>query len=146
MIPQNNEPPIDDAAIRAAICDAGSIAVVGASNKPDRPVYGVMRYLIAAGFTVHPVNPFLAGEDLLGRRVYATLAEISETVDMVDIFRRADELSSVVDEALSLSVLPRVIWMQLGLRDEDAAARARARGVKVIMDRCTKIEHGRLCT
>jgi len=145
MIPQNSDSSTDDAAIRAAICGAGPIAVVGASDKPDRPVHGVMRYLIAAGLTVHPVNPGLAGKEILGRRVYASLADVPEAIDVVDIFRRTDALAAVVDEALALSSLPRVIWMQLGLRDEAAASRARERGVSVIMDRCTKIEHGRLC-
>lgn len=127
------------------ICDAGTIALVGASANPERASHRVMAYLLDAGLHVVPVNPGLAGQELLGQTVYGKLADIPEPVDMVDIFMRPDRIGAVVDEALALAGKPRVIWMQLGLREDDAAARARAAGVKVVMDRCTKIEHARLC-
>ena len=103
-----------------------------------------MRYLVAAGYELFPVNPGLAGEVLLGRPVYAALAGIPAPIDIVDIFRRTEALAGVVDEALALDPLPRTIWMQLGLRDDAAAERAAARGVMVVMDRCIRIERGRL--
>lgn len=103
-----------------------------------------MRYLIAAGYELFPVNPGLAGGTLLGRPVYARLAEVPVAIDLVDIFRRSDALGGVVDEALALHPLPKVIWMQLGLRNDDAAEQASAAGVTVVMDRCVKVEHARL--
>jgi predicted CoA-binding protein len=133
-----------ESAVRDLLQTARTIAVVGASQNPARPVHGVMRYLIGAGYELYPVNPGLAGQTLLGRRVYGRLAEVPVAVDIVDIFRRSDALGSVVDEALRLTPLPKAIWMQLGLSDDEAAARARAAGVTVVMDHCIKIEHARL--
>jgi len=117
---------------------------VGASANQARPAHGVMRYLLGVGYSVFPVNPGLAGGNLLGRTVYARLADIPSAIDLVDIFRRREALAGVVDEALRLNPLPKVIWMQLGLRDDDAAQRALDAGVQVVMDRCVKIEHARL--
>jgi predicted CoA-binding protein len=139
MIPN----PSDDA-IRDLLNQPLTIALVGASANQVRPAHGVMRYLIAAGYDVVPVNPGLAGGVLLGRTVYARLADIPVAVDMVDIFRRKEALAGVVDEALRLTPLPRVIWMQLGLRDDAAAQRAIDAGMTVVMDRCVKVEHARL--
>jgi len=136
---------IDDSQIEACLCQAGTIAVVGASHKPVRPSHYVMAYLLQAGYRVVPVNPGLAGTDLLGQRVYASLADVPEPIDLVNIFRRPAELGRTVDEALKLLPLPSVFWMQLNLRDEQAAARARRVGVSVIMNRCTMIDHQRLC-
>jgi predicted CoA-binding protein len=121
------------------------IAMVGATQNPARPAHLVMRYLQRKGYRVVPVNPGHAGETILGEQVYARLADIPVPIDMVDIFRRTEAIPGIVDEALALKPRPRVIWMQLGLRDDAAAAKAEAMGVTVIMDRCPKIEYGRLC-
>ncbi|GJD34390.1 CoA-binding protein [Methylobacterium aerolatum] len=150
-----------DAAIRAILDRTRHIALVGASANPARPSWIVLKYLLARGYAVTPVNPGLAGQDLLGQRVVATLAEAqaarkgqgsseggdrggSEGLDMVEIFRNSAAAGPLVDEALALDPLPATIWMQLGVRDDAAAARAEARGVTVVMNRCPKIEYGRL--
>jgi hypothetical protein len=133
-----------DEVVHRLLTGSPTIAVVGASPKPQRPVYGVMRYLIDAGYRVIPVNPGQAGGEILGQPVYGHLADIPEPVDIVDIFRRREALGGVVDEALALSPLPSTIWMQLDLVDEAAAAKAEAAGLVVVMDRCIKIEHARL--
>ena len=120
------------------------IALVGASPKPERPSHQVMAFLLSHGYEVFPVNPGLAGKEILGRRVHASLADVPQAVDMVDIFRNAQAAGGVVDEALKLDPPPRVIWMQLGVRNDEAAARAEAAGLKVVMNRCPKIEIPRL--
>ena len=117
------------------------IAVVGASNRPERPSFGVMRFLIDRGYEVVPVNPGLAGQEIQGRRVVASLAEAGP-LDMVDIFRRSEEAGAVADEAVRLGA--KSVWMQLGVRDAAAAARAEAQGVTVVMDTCPVIEWRRL--
>ncbi len=134
-----------DRKMTAALCGLRTIALVGASHKPARPSHDVMAYLLSAGYRVIPINPGLAGGELLGQPVYARLAEVSEPIDLVNIFRRRDALSGLVDEALSLSPRPSAVWMQFNLIDQQAAARGEAAGVSVIMDRCTRIEHARLC-
>lgn len=134
----------DDGILRTILGDARTIAVVGASPNPARPVYGVLRYLIAAGYRVLPVNPGHAGRTILGRPVVARPADIRVPIDIVNIFRRQTALAGVVDEALSLDPLPKAIWMQIGLVDKAAAAKAEATGIAVVMDRCIRIEHGRL--
>ncbi|TCM57580.1 hypothetical protein C8J36_102382 [Rhizobium sp. PP-F2F-G48] len=121
-----------------------TIALVGASANPERPSHRVMGFLLRKGFTVHPVNPGLAGTQLQGRTVYARLADIPEPIDMIDVFRAADALPALVDEALALDPLPKVIWGQLSVRNDTAAAKAEARGIKVVMDRCPAIEYPRL--
>ncbi len=133
-----------DAEIRALLGSTSVIAMVGASPNPARPANTVMRYLLAAGYDVVPVNPNYAGEEILGRPVVSRLAEATGPIDVVDIFRRRDALSAVVDAALALDPPPKTIWMQLGLRDDAAAERALAAGVTVVMDRCMRIEHARL--
>jgi len=133
-----------DQALRSLLASVKIIAVVGASANSARPVHGVMAYLLRAGYRVVPVNPGQAGREILGQRVYATLADIPEPVDLVDIFRRRDALAGVVDEALALDPRPKAIWMQLDLRDDVAAAKAEAAGLTVVMDRCIRIEHARL--
>ncbi len=120
------------------------IALVGASPKPERPSHEVMAFLLSRGYEVFPVNPGQTGKEILGRRVHASLADIPEQVDMVDIFRNSEAAGGVVDEALKLAPLPRVIWMQLGVRNDEAAGRAEAAGLKVVMNRCPKIEIPRL--
>jgi predicted CoA-binding protein len=139
MIPNPSDP-----AIHALLGASRTIALVGASANQSRPVQGVMRYLLAAGFDVFPINPGLAGGTLLGRPVFARVADVPIAIDIVDIFRRTAALAGVVDEVLHLRPLPKVIWMQLGLRDDTAAERALNAGVMVVMDRCIKIEHTRL--
>lgn len=121
-----------------------TIALTGASQNPDRPSYGVMRFLLSKGYNVIPVNPGQAGKEILGQKVYARLTDIPEPVDMVDVFRAKEYLSSVVDEAILLSPRPKVIWGQLSVRDDTAAARAEAYGIKMVMDRCPAIEYPRL--
>ncbi len=130
--------------IRAIMRGVRSVALVGASNNPARPSWIVMKYLLDRGYQVDPVNPGLAGGELLGRRVYASLREIPHPLDMVEIFRNSQAAGPITDEALSLDPLPKVIWMQLSVRDDEAARRAEARGVPVVMNRCPKIEYGRL--
>jgi len=120
------------------------IALVGASPNPERPSYRVMAFLLRKGYRVIPVNPGQAGKEILGQAVVARLADIAEPIDMVDVFRTADALPSIVDEVLALSPLPKVIWGQLSVRHDEAAAKAEAAGVKVVMDRCPAIEYPRL--
>ncbi|WP_170374482.1 CoA-binding protein [Ruegeria atlantica] len=120
------------------------VAVVGVSMNPVRPSYYVARYLSLKGFTVIPVNPGHAGKELFGQTVRASLSEISEPVDMVDIFRRSESVPPIVDEALDAFPNLRTIWMQIGVENADAAAKAQARGVDVVMNRCPKIEYQRL--
>lgn len=134
-----------DRHIATVLGSVKTIAMVGASPSRARPAYFVMRYLLTRGFKVIPINPSKAGGEILGQTAYASLAEVPEPIDMVDIFRRSEAVSGIVDEALSLDPRPRVIWMQIGVRHDEAAARAEEAGVTVIMDRCPKIEYGRLC-
>ncbi len=132
---------LNNADISAILSTTSRIAVVGASNKPERASYGVMAALLARGYDVTPVNPGLAGQTIHGRRVVASLAEAG-ALDMVDVFRASDSVGPVVDEAIRLGA--RTIWMQLGVVNQAAAEKARAAGLKVVMDRCPKIEFARL--
>ncbi|SHE51185.1 hypothetical protein SAMN05444279_103151 [Ruegeria intermedia] len=120
------------------------IAVVGVSMNPVRPSYYVARYLSLKGYNVIPVNPGHAGASLFGQTVRASLSEISEPVDLVDIFRRSEAVPPIVDEALAAFPELRTIWMQIGVENAQAAAVAQARGVDVVMNRCPKIEYQRL--
>ncbi|WP_170409438.1 CoA-binding protein [Ruegeria atlantica] len=120
------------------------VAVVGVSMNPVRPSYYVARYLSLKGYTVIPVNPGHAGKVLFGQTVQASLSEITQPVDMVDIFRRSEAVPPIVDDALSAFPDLRTIWMQIGVEHPEAAARAQARGVDVVMNRCPKIEYQRL--
>ena len=119
-----------------------TIAMVGASPKPDRPSHGVMRFLQSEGYKVIPINPGQAGKTIHGETVYATLAAVPGPVDMVDIFRRSEEVGPAVDEAIRIGA--KFIWMQLGVINEEAAAKAREAGLLVVMDRCPAIEFPRL--
>jgi len=121
-----------------------TIALTGASPNPARPSNGVMGYLLSRGYDVIPVNPGQAGKQIHGQTVYARLSDIPVPVDMVDVFRASEYLAGVVEDALAMSPPPKVIWAQLGVRDDAAAARAEAAGIKVVMDRCPAIEYPRL--
>lgn len=121
-----------------------TVAVVGASANDVRPSFFVTKYLIDKGFVVYPINPGQAGKEIAGRLTYARLADVPEAIDMVDIFRASEAVPAIVDEALALNPRPKVIWMQLAVRHDAAAAKAEAAGIKVVMNRCPKIEYGRL--
>lgn len=133
-----------DALIRKVLSEARVIALVGASPKADRPSFGVLRFLQANGYRVIPVNPGLAGGMLHGEKVHADLTTISEDVDMIDIFRTSDAVPGVVDEALARFAGLKSIWMQIGVIHPQAAAKAQARGVDVVQNRCPVIEIPRL--
>jgi len=133
-----------DDLIRSILKSTKTIALVGASANEVRPSYFVLKYLLGRGYRMFPVNPGIAGTEILGAKVYGSLAEIPEPLDMVEIFRNSEAADGIVDEALALDPLPKVIWMQLSVRNDTAAARAEARGVQVIMNRCPKIEYGRI--
>jgi predicted CoA-binding protein len=139
-----NHDSYDNTYIAGILNSVKTIAMVGASANDVRPSYFVLKYLLAKGFSVFPINPGQAGKEILGRMTYSRLADIPEPIDMVDIFRAAAAVPGIVDEALRLDPLPKVIWMQLGVRHDEAAARAEAAGIKVVMNRCPKIEYGKL--
>jgi predicted CoA-binding protein len=138
-------PPISypDAKLHRILATVKTIAMVGASTNRNRPSYSVMTYLQGKGYRVIPVNPRVAGQQLLGERIYASLGEIPQPVDMVDIFRISSAVPAVVDDAIAIGA--NVVWMQLGVRHDEAAAKAEAAGIEVVMDRCPKIEFDRLC-
>ena len=127
--------------IREILKSVHTIAVLGASPNDARPSHGVMGFLLGKGYRVIPVNPGHAGKEILGQTVYARLADIPEPIDMVDVFRAANRLPSVVDEVLALSPLPSVLWGQFTVRDDAAAARAEAAAIRVVMDRCPVTEY-----
>jgi predicted CoA-binding protein len=131
-----------DPYLRDILTNVRTIAVVGASPRRERPSHGVMAYLQRRGYRTIPVNPNAAGSTINGETVYARLADLSEPIDMVDVFRRTDMAGGVVDEAIAVGA--KIVWMQLGVRDDDAAARAEAQGLKVVMNRCPAIEIPRL--
>jgi uncharacterized protein len=134
----------DDTYIRGILNTVKMIAMVGVSANTSRPSYFAFKYLLERGYRMIAVNPGLMGQDLLGQKVYAQLADIPEPIDMVDIFRASRYAGAIVEEALALTPRPRVIWMQLGIRNDAAAKLAEANGLKVVMNRCPKIEYGRL--
>lgn len=139
-----NHDTYDNSYISGLLNEVKTIAIVGASANEVRPSFFVTKYLIDKGYVVHPVNPGQAGRDILGRKTYARLADVSEPIDMVDIFRASDAVPGIVDEVLALDPLPKVVWMQLGVRDDASAARLEEAGIEVVMNRCPKIEYARL--
>jgi uncharacterized protein len=139
-----NHDNYDDAYIRGILNTTKTIAMVGVSANVSRPSYFAFKYLLERGYRMIPVNPGLAGRELLGQKAYARLLDIPDPVDMIDIFRAAPYALGIVEEALKMQPRPRVIWMQLGIRSDEAAALAEANGLKVVMNRCPKIEYGRL--
>ena len=139
-----NHDTYDDNYIRGILTSVKSIAMVGASPVDVRPSYFAFKYLVQRGYDMIPVNPGHVGKSLLGRPFVASLSDIGRPFDMVDIFRNSSHIMPVVEEALKLPSPPKVIWMQLGARDDAAAAKAEAAGIKVVMNRCPKIEWGRL--
>lgn len=137
-----NHDTYPDAYLRRILEETRVIAMVGASPRPNRPSHGVMRFLQARGYRVIPVNPFAAGDEILGERCVASLADIEEPIDMVDIFRRSELAGGAVDQAIAAGA--KFVWMQLGVVDMDAAERAEAAGIDVVMNRCPAIEIPRL--
>jgi predicted CoA-binding protein len=131
-----------DAYLREILTGCRTIAVVGASPRPHRPSHGVMRYLQRQGYRAIPVNPFAAGGTILGECCHASLAGIAEPIDLVDIFRRSEAAGAAVDDAIAIGA--KAVWMQLGVVDGEAAARAEAHGIRVVMNRCPAIEIPRL--
>jgi predicted CoA-binding protein len=131
-----------DALFEKIFAETKIIAVVGASPKPERPSHGVMRFLQSRGYRCIPVNPGQAGGAINGETVYTKLADIPLKIDMVDVFRRSDHAGAVVDEAIAIGA--KTVWMQLGVRDDAAAARGQKAGLAVIMDHCPAIELPRL--
>jgi predicted CoA-binding protein len=131
-----------DEDIYALLANTRTIAMVGASDRPDRPSYGVMAYLQSRGYRVLPVNPQITGEHVHGEYVWRELAQIGETIDLVDVFRRPQAAGEAVDAAIAVGA--KAVWLQIGVINEEAAARAEAAGLQVVMDRCPKIEIPRL--
>lgn len=138
-------PDYADSLIKSVLRSNKVIAMIGASANQQRASYFVLGYLLDHGYEVHPINPGLAGQEILGRKVYAALKDVPAPVDMVDVFRAADAVPGILDEVLAekdrLSI--KTLWLQLGIVHEEAAAKASAAGLTVIMDRCPKIEYGR---
>jgi len=141
-----NHDTYSDAYISRVLSDARVVALVGASANASRPSYFVLKYLLQKGYEVHPVNPGLAGQELLGRTVYGDLADVPAPVDIVDIFRNSEAAGQITDQAVTLKdeLGVKAVWMQLSVRNDAAAARAEAAGIDVVMNRCPKIEYGRL--
>jgi predicted CoA-binding protein len=135
-------PLTTDQEIADLLCSTRTIALIGASDRPDRPSYDVMRFLQQHGYRVLPVNPQITGEHVHGEYVWRELSQIGEPIDMVDIFRRSGAAGEAVDEAIAAGA--KSVWLQIGVVNEEAAARAEAAGLKVVMDRCPKIDIRRL--
>ncbi len=144
MVALMNHNAYKDAYIRDILNTVRTIAMVGASSKDNRPSYFAFKYLLERGYRMIPINPREAGKNILGQKVYAKLSDIPEPVDMIDIFRESEHVLPIVREALTLKPTPQVIWMQLTVRNDEAAKLAEDAGLKVVMNRCPKIEYGRL--
>lgn len=139
-----NHDTYSDKYIKTILDEVKTVAMVGASANTVRPSYFVLKYLLAKGYEVWPINPGQAGKEILGQTVYASLQDLPGTPDMIDIFRNSEAAGQIVDDVLESGQLPKVIWMQLTVRHDAAAKRAEAAGIKMVMDRCPKIEYGRL--
>ena len=139
-----NHDGYSDDYIRSILTSVRTIAVVGASANEVRPSFFVMKYMLDKGFRVFPINPGHAGKEILGQTVHASLADLREPVDMVDIFRASAQVPAITDQILEMDPLPKVVWMQLTVRDDESAARLEEKGIQVVMNRCPKIEYGRL--
>ena len=135
-------PLTSDDDIATLLREVRTIAMIGASDRPDRPSYGVAAFLVAHGYRVIPVNPQITGDHLHGEFVWRELSQIGDPIDMVDIFRRSEDAGAAVDQAIAAGA--KSVWLQLGVRDDAAVARAEAAGLKVVQDRCPKIEIARL--
>ncbi len=134
-----------DAHIRDILASVRSIAMIGASANKVRPSYFAATYLIAKGYDLYPINVGQAGNEIAGVMTYASLGDLPEPVDMVDVFRRAEALPGIVDEIMAMPHLPKIVWLQLGIRDDNIARKLEAEGMTVIQNRCPKIEYGRHC-
>lgn len=141
-----NHDSYPDSYIRGILNTVKTVAMVGFSPKENRPSYFVFKYLLERGYRVIPVNPGQAGKEVLGQKIYAKLSDIPDPIDMIDVFRGAEHVLPIVQEALTLQPKPQVIWMQLTVRNDEAARLAEEAGMKVVMNRCPKIEYGRLST
>jgi predicted CoA-binding protein len=139
-----NHDSYSDAYIRDILNTVKTVAMIGASPQNVRPSYFVFKYLLERGYDMIPINPGQVGKSLLGKPFVKSLEEIDRPIDMIDVFRSAEHAMPIVDAALALKTLPKVIWMQLGVRNDEAAAKAEAAGIKVVMNRCPKIEYARL--
>lgn len=139
-----NHDSYSDTYIREILNSVKTIAMIGASPQNVRPSYFAFKYLAERGYDMIPINPGQVGKSLVGKPFVASLADIDRPIDMIDIFRASDHVMPIVDAALALPTLPKVIWLQLGVRNDEAAAKAEAAGIKVVMNRCPKIEYGRL--
>jgi uncharacterized protein len=139
-----NHDHYSDTYISGILAECKTIALVGASPNEARPSFGVMRFLLGKGYRVTPVNPGQAGKDILGQKVSASLADLPGPADMIDIFRASDAIPALTEEILALPWRPKAVWMQLAIRDDVAAARLQAAGIKVVMNRCPAIEIPRL--
>ena len=135
-------PKYEDSYVKSILADVKTIAMVGASTNWNRPSYFAMKYLQTKGYRVIPVNPVVAGQELLGEAVWSSLDEIDEPIDIVDIFRNAEAAGPITDAAIEIGA--KVVWMQFGVINHEAAARAEAAGLRVVMDRCPKVEYARL--
>ena len=139
-----NHDTYSDSYIREILDEVKTIAMIGASANTVRPSYFVLKYMLSKGYEVWPINPGQAGKEILGQQAYASLVDLPDVPDMVDIFRNSAAAGGIVDDILASGRLPKVIWMQLSVRNDEAAKRAEDAGIKVVMDRCPKIEYGRL--
>jgi uncharacterized protein len=139
-----NHDSYDNSYISEILNSVETIAIVGASANEVRPSFFVTKYLVDKGYEVYPINPGHAGKEICGRTVFARLADVPVAIDMVDVFRASEAVPGVVEEVLALDPLPKVLWTQLTVRHDQAAAKAEAAGIKVVMNRCPKIEYGRL--
>ncbi|QUS40256.1 CoA-binding protein [Tardiphaga alba] len=139
-----NHDSYSDDYIREILNTVKTVAMIGASPQNVRPSYFVFKYLAERGYDMIPINPGQVGKSLLGKPFVKSLEDIDRPIDMIDMFRNAEHAMPIVDAALALKTQPKVIWMQLGVRNDEAAAKAEAAGIKVVMNRCPKIEYGRL--